>query len=128
MQWARLDVPRPARAASEVEDEKSSLTLLLCKTAWLSGGIAPLAWWLAATSRWRTTSPLRATSDQTCLLQSIQKTKVIRLRESDYLRLRAEVLRFHLGFGGDRRRTYPVFPPRINGLCPGSAGHCFGQK
>jgi len=107
MQWARLDVPRPARAAGEVEDEKSSLTLLLCKTAWLSGGIAPLAWWLAATSRWRTTSPLRATSDQTCLLQSIQKTKVIRLRESDYLRPPAKEQRFLSGFATADQRALP---------------------
>jgi len=108
MQWARLDVPRPARAAGEVEDEKSSLTLLLCKTAWLSGGIAPLAWWLAATSRWRTTSPLRATSDQTCLLQSIQKTKEIELAcKFDFLRPRAKVQRFLSGVATTDQRALP---------------------
>jgi len=71
---------RQALSALNVRDGKVEPDPCLPAYFWLSGGIAPLAWWLAATSRWRTTSPLRATSDQTCLLQSIQKTKEIELR------------------------------------------------
>jgi len=41
----------------------------------LSGGIAPLVWWQAATCRWRTTHPLQGTPDQTRLPQSRRKTK-----------------------------------------------------
>jgi len=76
-----------------------------CELRWLSGGIAPLAWWLAATSRWRTTSPLRATSDQTCLLQSIRRQRKSDLGQIRFPPPSAKVQRFTSAFGGDRRRT-----------------------
>ncbi len=44
-------------------------------TVRLSRGIAPLAWWLATTSRWRTTTPLRGRPTKPSFLQSTQKAK-----------------------------------------------------
>jgi len=109
----RLDFSQPAAAQSPRRKVESD------PNAWLSGSIALLAWWLAATSRWRTTSPLRATSDQTCLLQSIQKTKEIGLvGKSDFLRLRRRATTFRVC---SRRRPSPpllLWPPEIDGLCP----------
>src|SRR6185437_12171728 len=83
----------------------------------------------AATSRWRTTSPLRATSDQTCLLQSIQKTKEIGLvGKSDFLRLRRRATTFRVC--SRRRPSSPLllWPPEIDGLCPRFPADYSGRK
>jgi hypothetical protein len=60
---------------------------------------------------------LRATSDQTCLLQSIQKTKEIGLvGKSDFLRLPVEVQRMCLALGGESRPTFLICYRKSSGF------------
>ena len=129
MRRARLDVSRPSKGASKVNDEKSSLTLLLCKLPDCPEALRPWpgGWPLPAAGGRRHHCGRRPTKPVFCSRFRRQRKSNL-IRKFDFLRPRAEVLRFHLAFGGDRRRTHPVLPPRINGLRPGFAGNCLGRK
>src|SRR6185437_12612295 len=91
----------------------------------LSGGVAPLAWWLAATSRWRTTSPLRATSDQTSPLQSIQRTKRSERLRTRFASASAEARRRR---GGDGVIPYftSTFAPASSSFFFAASASAFG--